>query len=205
MNGLIANALKGKILSTITWADRVVGLVKTLTYGAGDEMKSTIYIPISCDLEASQRDCISNKEHHVVPDSKLKALIYFEDGGCSPTGATSRGLSFTSTLTLVCWMNLQKLGQTSCAASAFAQAQIIETLNAFQANVSPINTIKVTEMSISPKSAQIFSKYTYDEKSIQYLMYPYDYFALTLKINFEVPRGCINNSWVENPITCLPT
>lgn len=203
MNAIIANALKGRLLSSITWADRVFGMVKTLTYGGGNEMSGTISIPISCDIEANQRDCISKTEHHAVPDSKLKALIYFEDGGATTNGATARGISFTANLTLVCWINLQNLGQTSCSASAFAQVQIIEALNGFTANVSPLNTIRVNEISIIPKSANIFSKYTYQEKQIQYLMYPYDYFALSLRISFEVPRGCINDSWVENPIPCL--
>jgi len=202
MNTVIANQLKGKILSTITWADRVVGMVRPLTYVTGSEIPVVNTIPISCDLEASQRDCISNKQHHVVPDSSLKALIYFEDGGCAPTGKSVRGLSFTSSITLVCWMNLQKLGKTDCSASAFGEAQLIEALYNFQETVSPINTIKVTQVSIAPKSPGIFSRYTYDQTALQYLIYPYDYFALDLKISFEVPFGCIDNSWVETEIPC---
>jgi hypothetical protein len=210
MNVVIASYLKDKILASITWADRVVGLVRTLTFtqeGESSVVKKSI--PISCDLEVSQRDCISNKQHHVVPDDKLKALIYFEDGGAVPTGQGNRGLIFTSTIKLVCWMNLKKLGQTSCSASAFAEIQLIELLNGLGVvNLNPnygipINAVKVTEISIDPKTAAIFSKYTYDETKVQYLTYPSDYFSFTLKIQFEVPKGCVDNDWVNAEIECL--
>jgi hypothetical protein len=212
MNTVIASYLKDRILEGITWADLVVGMVKTLTFQQPVENGQAVKkaIPISCDLEVSQRDCIANKQHHVVPDSKLKALIYFEDSGAVPAGKTPRGLAYTATIKLVCWMNLPKLGHSSCSVSALAMTQLIEVLDGIGKTTSvnlfadygvPINSVKVTEISIDPKSASIFSKYTYDETKTQYLMYPYDYFSLTLKVSFEIPKGCIGD-WTNPEIPC---
>jgi hypothetical protein len=208
MNTLIANQIREKILTKITWADRVVGMVKTMNTTGGDETAVNRSFPVSCDINVDQRECLAkSKQYAVVPDSALKALIYFEDGGASPVGRSPRGTIFESSMTLVCWMNLQNLGQTSCTASAFAQVQLIDVLN--NINISdpalPINNLKITEISVNVKDARIFSKYTYNEKQVQYLHYPYDYFSIGLKVTFEVPFGCIDNSWVETPIACLST
>jgi len=210
MNTTIASYLKDQILADVTWADRVVGMVRTLTFEQVPDGGAKIVkrIPISCDLQASQRDCISNKQHHVVPDQKLQALIYFEDGGASPTDRSTRGIIMTSTIKLICWLNLNRLGQTSCSASALAEIQLIELLdrlppvNLNAAYGVPLNGVKVVQISVDQKDARIFSKYTYDESKSQYLIYPYDYFALTLRVQFEVPRGCVDNDWVNAELPC---
>lgn len=203
MNTIIASQIKDAIVANVTWADRVVGMVRTARRYSGADNSIEQRFPVSCDV--SERDCLqaNAKQHHVVPDSKLKALIYFEDHGAIPSGIqSSRGINYISSITLICWMNLNKLGQTSCSASAFAQAQLIEIIKKVRiARIDPINSIVVSEISIQEKSAAIFSRYTYNESDLQYLLYPYDYFALDIKVNFEIPFGC-GNSWVNPEIPC---
>lgn len=204
MNTIVANYLKG-IIEPLAFTERVAGMTRTVSMtqpaaaGVGLVVKK---FPVSC--EVSHRDCISNKQHHLVPDSNLRSLIYFEDDGASPNGKTARGLSFQGNIRLVCWMNLNKLGQTSCSASALAIGQLVKLLNAV-VNVngqSPLNSIRIEGISIVRKDASIFSRYSYNETQAQYLLYPYDYFALDLTVTYEIPFDCINDDWVTTAITC---
>jgi len=54
------------------------------------------------------------------------------------------------------------------------------------------------------KSAAIFSKYSYDEAVTQYLMYPFDYFALDITTDFLINKSCIIDWENETPIICEP-
>jgi UDP-3-O-acyl-N-acetylglucosamine deacetylase len=50
-----------------------------------------------------------------------------------------------------------------------------------------IISIYISSITQVERSVDIFSKYTYNEQATQYLMYPYDYFALDLDIDFMIP------------------
>jgi hypothetical protein len=188
-----------KINDDLAFADRVAGLVRTVS--TNTQGKITRF-PVSCNV--SDADCIANGTlRNLVPDSKLKSLIYFEENGSRFVGRTSRGLEFEAQATLVCWLNLNKLGQTSCEASIYAQAQLVKLLTSIKnINIAPLNLVNVTSLSFPKKSAAIFSQYTYDEAKQQYLIYPHDYFAIAFTLRYEVPLGCINNDWINAEIPC---
>ena len=204
MNEIVASYLK-TIIEPLAFADRVAGMTRTVSMsqpaasGTGTVTKK---FPVSCDV--SHRDCISNKQHHLVPDSKLKSLIYFEDNGASPNGKTSRGLTFTGSIRLVCWLNNDKLGVTGCNSSSYATAQLVTLLLQVK-NINgqtPLNLITVDDIAIPRKDSSIFSRYSYNELTNQYLLYPYDYFALDLTVTYEIPFACINDDWVTTQIEC---
>lgn len=207
MNSLIADSFVTHI-SALGFAGRVAGLVRTVTTHQPNSNSITgvtiSKFPVSCNVSA--RDCATNaKQHHLVPDNTLKSLIYFEDGGASPIGKGVRGLKFSARMRCVVWLNLNKLGQTSCNASVYPMAQLIKLFDEYRTqNISPLVGVSVREIGIVEKSAAIFSRYSYREEKVQYLLYPYDYFALDLQVEFEIPNSCINDEWINTEIECTP-
>ena len=196
MNQAIANIIRGHI-DGLDFVDKIAGLVSALTF----EIKGTDNtpvektFPIACCVSAD--DCKEGAYNELMPDSKYKTVIYFEDGGVSFERQESNWKYYTSTLKLVCWINAAKiLGDdcnegTACTLAAHLIVEIIRALPEFPENHTEFDHFysEVTGQSVRDNS--IFSAYTYDEKHTQYLMYPYDYFALDITTNFAV---CMKNT-----------
>lgn len=199
MNKDIADILKTYV-ETVGFADKVGGMVKAITYVQGEEgavVKKTI--PVDCGV--THRECTSGKYTDLMPNSKYKSVMYFEDNGAALVGQDVKDFTYISKLTLVCWMNLKKLGKTDCSASALAIATILNTIPTRHFNSGIYTRIQVQAESIAEKTDSIFSRYTYDEEKLQYLMYPYDYFAINFSIKFTIPKACIP-AWENEPETC---
>lgn len=206
MTNDLAEILKGKI-SGLPFMDRITGLVKTLTIRDTQEngtSKVKSY-PIACNVTAN--DCVSNgKYQDLVPSSKHKSVIYFEDtGGTQMTGIKGDLFNFRSTIRLVGWLNLKKMGLTDCNWSSTAVLQVMRELSQL---TQPANYhdkylhLKMTGMSEAVKSVDIFRRYTYDEPVSQYLIYPYDYFAIDITIEFSVNKNCIADAEMPDIELC---
>lgn len=189
-------------LSTLPFADRVAGIVKPVTFftGTADRpVKKTI--PVDCGV--SQPDCISGKYTDLVPNSKYKSIMYWEDNGVKvDTQQNTRDFNFTASLRLITWLNLKKAGKTDCNVSALAVTNILNTLPTGYFNSGIYTRIRAVVGQEIIKSASIFGKYTYDEAVTQYLMYPFDYFALDVVVNFTILKSCIVAWENETPINC---
>lgn len=189
MNVDIANIIKSYIIGQ-PFVEKIGGLVRPLSFQQVDGDRSyNKTIPIDCGT--TYTDCIKGKYTDLVPNSKYKSIIYFEDGGTSFSSSEPRDFSFESRLKLVCWLNQKKLGKSACSISAVAILNILKIIPDGHFNSTPYTRIRIQAVGQDAKSPAIFSRYTYDEKVLQYLLYPFDYFALNLKINFTVPRSCI--------------
>lgn len=199
MNKDIADILKGYV-GTVGFADLVGGMVKTITFAEGEEGAAVIKrMPVDCGVTHAQ--CMSGKYSALLPDGKKKSVMYFEDNGVTLVGQDVQDFTFQSKLTLVCWLNLKKLGKTDCSASALAIATILNTLPTKYFNSGIYTRIQIQVESEQEKSPSIFSRYTYDDEKIQFLMYPYDYFALNISVKFTIPKACIP-AWSNQPETC---
>ena len=88
--------------------------------------------------------------------------------------------------------------ETTCSYSAHLIAEIIRALPHFAENHPPFDQVYSEVMSQEVRSNSIFSAYSYDEKHTQYLMYPYDYFALNIETKFAV---CLKGTTNYDP-TC---
>ncbi|WP_437918585.1 hypothetical protein [Sphingobacterium sp. LRF_L2] len=178
MNVLIAKIIKDR-LSTLPYFDRVAGLVQTITKEANDTGK-IVKFPVEVNVgELKALDAM-------VPDDQIKGLFYLEDGGIKSDGNND----WTSDLTLVCWFCPKKIAKEVDAVSANALADITGALKSF-INESPVSRLKVNVASIPARDAAIFSKYNYSETQTQYLMPPYDFFALKLKCSFRLNSDCL--------------
>ena len=104
---------------------------------------------------------------------------------------------------MVGWLNLAKLGVTDCSWSAIAVLAIIAQLPDTYFNLNNVYTrCIITEISEAEKLPAIFSKYSYDEAVTQYLLHPFDYFALDITIDYVVPRACIDAIILNPAINC---
>lgn len=204
MTNEISDILKNQI-SELPFIDRLAGLVRPVTINEEtDSGKKRKSFPVACNVSA--QDCVtSGKYQDLVPNSSRKSVIYFEEaGGTRMTGIERNEINFTSTVRLVGWLNLKKMGLTDCNWSATAILQIIKELSVL---LQPHNSgmflhVKITEISEAEKSNAIFSKYSYDEAVTQYLIYPYDYFALNLTIKFSINKNCIEAAEIPDIELC---
>lgn len=199
-----AEALRLEI-STLPFIDRLAGLVRPVTFK--DEVKAGTFarkvFPVACGVSA--KDCVTDgKYQDLVPDSAKKSVIYFEEnGGAKVIAKEKNNLKYQATIRLVGWLNLPKLGVDNCSWSAVAVLGIISKLPDQYFNLNNLYTrCLITGISEAEKLPSIFSKYTYDETMTQYLLFPFDYFALDITIEFVVPRSCIEEIILASPINC---
>jgi hypothetical protein len=191
MNEKIASILKSKI-EPLSFVDKIAGLVRPVkieVMGANEVKVPKIY-PIASDI--SGESCISGQYKDLVPDSKYRSIFYFEDNGLTLTARNNRWASFNSRLTLVGWLNLKMLfdcqtftGSTECILSILSELPE----NPFSEDI--YREIRIIALSEVPKSNAIFSRYTYDEIKTQYLLYPFDYLALNMSIDFKINLACV--------------
>lgn len=191
MNQAIANIIRGHI-EGLDFVDKISGMVAPLTFDIKGPDNSTVQktFPIACCVSAD--DCKEGAYNELMPNSAYKTVIYFEDGGVSFNRHEGHWKYYTSKLKLVCWINVAKiLGDacnegTACTLSAHLIVEILRAIPEFPGHHAPFNHVYTEVLGQDIRNPSIFSAYTYDEKHSQYLMYPYDYFALDLQTTFAV-------------------
>jgi len=94
---------------------------------------------------------------------------------------------------LVGWLNKKKLGKDDCSITSIVVANVIRALTQGKRtfNEFPFTkvSIKINQQVLGDE--KIFSRYSYSETEIQYLIYPYDFFALDLKVKFSINEDCM--------------
>ena len=198
----IGEILKGK-LSGQSYVERIAGIVDVANdvkqTGKGSIIKR---FPIACNVEGI--DCNETGFlNDLVPNSSKKSVIFFEDiTGVAKIGQRGVYYNFEARPRLVAWINKKKLGKTDCSISTIIIANIIKLLETIKhENVGYFQNINVEVVSEVPRSPAIFNRYTFDNMS-QYLMHPYEYFALNLKVNFWMSPDCLDEFIVEPEINC---
>ena len=195
MNQAIATIIKNKI-SGLDFVDKISGLVsaQSISVKNGDDNVTKTY-PVACCTTAD--DCKSGAYNDLCPNSDYKTVIYFEDEGCTLVKTEGRFQYWESSVTLVCWINVAKILGDACSTGATCTlssefiVDIIRELPEFPQNIFPFAQVKIEVEGQTIRSNSIFSKYTFDELQTQYLMAPYDYFALDIKTSFAI---CINST-----------
>lgn len=190
MNVLIGAFIK-QLLTPLPYFDLGSGLVQTISKEdsfQGGKSKQ-VRFPIEVDVAEE------NKSVALVPDDKIKGLFYIEDGGAKHEGNND----WTSDLTLVCWLCPKKVASNVDAVTANALADIMAKFKPFH-NVGPITKLKLNVVSSSVRSASIFNMYSYLETHTQYLMPPYDFFALKIKASYRLSNSCIE--LLNTPESC---
>lgn len=197
MNIDIAEVLKG-FLTTASFTDKIAGLVQTMRVGItnNDGQRTESLFPVSCLY--TYDECKTGKYAELVPNSKYKSILYFEDNGLSFGQREGRWQFVESRLKLICWANMKKIDKDDYNSSnMISEILYLFPDMPFDSGIFKQVLISVTGQDIRNNS--IFSKYSYNEPFTQYLMYPYDYFALNLTINFKIIPACYEPT--DNPTT----
>lgn len=195
MNNKIAAILKTYIV-TLPWADKVGGLVQTVNVldKSGEKGVEKSY-PVSCDVTSDA--CVKGIYQALTPDSKKKSIMYFEDrGGVTFKRQEGDRLHYTAQLRLIGWLNLKQLECDTCGTEGGCGVSgdyVLDVIQLFP--YRPIDVGGFYGVMIHPpvqveRSVSIFSRYTYNETATQYLMYPYDYFALDFDVDFMINTRC---------------
>ncbi len=199
MNNDIAEIIKGYIEDK-SYVDRIKGVVKTLELHLEGKI---VRYPIACDVD--YKECKRSSVYlDLVPDSKKKSVFYFEEEGSRVVERKGRFIKMQSSLRLIGWLNIKKLGYETCSITSEIISDIIKTLPS-----TPFNTGKYIGMNIQvtsqmPKNSSIFGKYTYNESQMQHLMYPFDFFALNLTVDYDINPNCLTDFDIQDPVTCYP-
>jgi hypothetical protein len=148
--------------------------------------------------------CIKGVYKDLAPDSKKKSIIYFEDRGITFVERLANRIKMRSSLRLVCWLNLKNIAEAvcdddsgACGVSGNYVIDVIKVLPSKPFSTADFISIALTSISQVERGVEIFSKYTYNEQATQYLMYPYDYFALDLECEYTIPCIIAPVVWPE--------
>lgn len=191
MNQSVASIIKGYI-DCLDFVDKIAGLVQTvyLTITDKDGNKVTKSFPVSCDITD---ECLQSGIYKdLCPDSSFKSIVYFEDSGVTFNKREGKFICYTSNLKLVCWINisLYKANECGtgipCTVTAEVIKKILCQLPSQPVTATPFVRFMPVVVSEDIRSNSIFSKYTYNELQTQYLLYPYDFFALNIQTDFCV-------------------
>ena len=80
-------------------------------------------------------------------------------------------------------------------------ATIIASIPKTYQPFSGVSAIYIELISEVVKSSEIFADYTYNESEKQYLIYPYDYFALDYRVTYQIANQCLADL-VLSPDVC---
>lgn len=196
MNTKIADLIKAEI-QELNFIDKIAGVVKPLTYKDKDGNEKTFPVAVDGSIP-----CDPGHYTDLVPDSTKLSIIYFEDKGIDVVNAGCYYVDCEASLRLVCWCNLAKINANYTDAQAL-KIRLIQGIPRRLDNSDWATKILVMFEGEEQKSRDIFSAYTYDESKDQFLMYPYDYFALNYKIKYSIPldTSCISEV-ILNPKIC---
>ena len=176
MNSAIADIV-GSYFSSQPWCDKIGGLAKIVTIFDRDQNNNPTIkrFPVSCNT--SLDECKQGRYSDLVPNSKLRSLFYFEDGGNTLQKRYAESFEFVARLKLVGWINLSmfKLQERQCTLSDRMVAQILKAMPDNYINTGIFTQMKIKFIGEDAKTPAIFSRYTYSEEQTQYLLFPYDY------------------------------
>lgn len=182
----IGNILVSKF-TALPWIDQYTGVVKTVT--RKDEKGQSRSFPIACNESLPAQGYSA-----ITPDNSKRSVLYLEDKGIRPTGEDADGIHLKASFDLIGWLNMKLLKYNGCSYSGIAIAGILSKIPVNPFNESVYTRISIQFMGQYQKNANPFSKYTaYDETVTQYLLHPYDYFALSFDVDFVINKNCITD------------
>lgn len=205
MNNIIASILKSK-LTELNFIDRLAGLVRVAEISNPTEIEGAFEvkkIPISSDVDFEQ--CFnSGCFKDLVPNSKNKGILYFEDLGCAPNGMQGAYYKYSSKLRVVCWINNKLIQGDNCQSiSHLMITKIRSSLEIGPFNQDNVQKISVSAYNIVGNDYKLFSNYSYPQESLKFLMHPYEAFGIDFKVDFCLSPKCLPEIIIE-PYECNP-
>lgn len=199
-------------ITALGWVERFGGVTRLLTMGFGENERGIMQyktFPISCSV--SDVDCVQNQRYQdLVPDSSKKSVLYWEvEQGLTDSGQLRerRNLrSLRGRAKLIGWLNTDLLGVNECNTAAKAARSILPILykQITAGNAGALFDKATVDFQFSGEAVKdkaIFSHYNYGSDVDAYLLHPYDFFALTVDIQVNMPL-CDYTFETSTPIDC---
>ena len=186
MNNKIANIIVDYI-DELEWVDKIAGLTQVAKVSIEGVEKR---FPVSCQLSYADA-CRAGCYDELMPNSKYRSVVFFEDAGFVFVRQEGNKLYYESRLRLVAWLNYKLLTEGGCGSSGDYIISIIKALPTMPVNIGDLLRFTTLVTSQAVRTADVFGKYTFDEKRSQYLMTPFDFFALDIRTNFFIINECI--------------
>jgi len=194
-------------LVTLPFLDKYAGAVKVLNYSNTDKDNRAVKktFPASCKTPINTEPCDTSRYLDLCPDDKKKSVLYLEDKGVRIVSIDGNKITYIASFDLVCWLNLPLLGVSDCSFSAIAITNVIKLLlgKGVPQNNGIYQRLFIRPVNEQSKNINPFLKYTYNVENQQLLMYPYDFFVLSLDVDFLIDARCIDDIVLNPPIDCL--
>ena len=136
----------------------------------------------------------------MIPNSDYMSLLYFEHKNTITTEAGADYQKKETVIRLVFWGNMAKINPVYNDTDLIA-ATIIASIPKTYQPFSGVSAIYIELISEVVKNSEIFADYTYNESEKQYLIYPYDYFALDFRVTYQIANQCLADL-VLSPDVC---
>ena len=207
MNKELSKILRERLQENggLPFVERYAGLVQTVEKIDIDVNQNNVRKRFPVATESVLNGVCNSNEIIMTPDSSVKGIIYFEDGGTTPMGRKGSRFLYSSNLTLVCWINRAKVvSNIYSEITGIAIQNIIKKMRVDEnpENVSIFTGMTVSVVRILPQEASIFSRYTYDETVTQFLRPPFEFFALGLQLKYSINESCVEPLTITNEEVC---
>lgn len=189
----------------LPFVERYGGIAYPMTHTFNTETIKTF--PVSMSLTGAQ--CFDQgKYSNLVPDERYKSVSYFE-GLTSPSQVTfddpKKGIAIIrQAVKFVVWLNMKKLGfEDYSQVGLMALAALAEFQDTYAVNYGGnMGRMKVTGAAIRMDKNGVFGGYTYQDKQ-HLFMWPFAFFAIEMTTVTELPRRCLAEIEVMEPIECI--
>jgi hypothetical protein len=188
-------------LSVLNFSETVAGCVTTLSVNRPAKDNKVVIKKYPVYINTNKDVCDNSDYIALVPNSDKKSIIYFEENGIRSKMINNNLIEITANVKLIFWCNLKRINSTFTDAELL-KLNIIKAIPDTIANIFPYSFVRINYIGEDAKNVSIFSKYTYNEEEKQYLIYPFDYFALNYEILFQVGKNCVEDI-VISPAECL--
>lgn len=204
MTRQIADILRKK-LNGLVFLDKIAGLVQTVERTQPTEIETAFAVtkfPSSADTNIE--DCFRKGCYKdLVPNSKNKGILYFENNGIRITGMDKGFYQYQANLRCVVWVNNKLIQGTADCESITPQmiTYIRKALEVGYFNDGDFSKIRITATGIIENEYRIFDKYTYPQEALKYIFWPYEAFAIDFSVSFQIHSNCLPEI-ILNPDIC---
>ncbi len=198
INTIVKNIIP--YLEALNFSEVVGGIATTISQNKPIKDNKIIVKKFPAYYNENKTTCNASDYIDLVPNSNKRSIIYFENNGIKISPINGNIIECVADVRLVCWANLKKINDTFINADIL-KLLVIQAMPSSLSNVLPYSFIRIQLTGEETKNVSIFSKYTYNEEEKQYLIYPFDYFALNYEISFYVGINCIDPILIS-PAVC---
>lgn len=198
INTIVKNIIP--YLEALNFSEVVGGIATTISQNKPIKDNKIIVKKFPAYYNENKTTCSASDYIDLVPNSNKRSIIYFENNGIKISPINGNIIECVADVRLLCWANLKKINDTFINADML-KLLVIQAMPVSLSNVFPYSFIRIELTGEETKNVSIFSKYTYNEEEKQYLIYPFDYFALNYEISFYVGINCIDPILIS-PAVC---